>query len=98
LQALRRAREAGLLTAAEGDSILRHYGQLRRIEGILRRWSFEGETVLPVEAAPYLRVAVRCGFRDAEQFSGALRETRSAIRAVYDRFFGRGLNRRSTSR
>jgi glutamate-ammonia-ligase adenylyltransferase len=87
LRALRRAREAGLLAKREGESLLRHYGQLRRIEGILRRWSFEGETVLPDEEAPYLRVAVRCGFGDAKQFREALRETRSAIRAVYNKFF-----------
>ncbi|MGO8699996.1 MAG: bifunctional [glutamate--ammonia ligase]-adenylyl-L-tyrosine phosphorylase/[glutamate--ammonia-ligase] adenylyltransferase [Limisphaerales bacterium] len=89
LRALRRAREAGVLAKTEGEALLRHYGQLRRVEGILRRWSFEGETVLPDEEAPYLRVAVRCGFRDAKQFSEALRETRTAIRAVYNGFFGR---------
>jgi glutamate-ammonia-ligase adenylyltransferase len=87
LQALRRAREAGVLAEAEGESLLRNYGQLRRIEGILRRWSFEGETLLPDEEAPFHRVAVRCGFADAGQFSRALRDIRAGIRAVYLKYF-----------
>jgi hypothetical protein len=57
------------------------------VEGILRRWSFEGETVLPVEDAPFYRVAVRCGFRTPEEFRDALAKCRRAIRAVYNKVF-----------
>ena len=47
MKALRRGAEARAWPAAEADALLKSYGELRRIEGILRRWSFEGETVLP---------------------------------------------------
>jgi glutamate-ammonia-ligase adenylyltransferase len=87
LQALRRARETGALAEADGESLLRNYGQLRRIEEILRRWSFAGETLLPDEAAPFHRVSVRCGFADSGQFSRALRDIRAGIRAVYLKYF-----------
>ena len=45
LRALERAREAGSLPDAE--KLLDNYRKLRRVEGILRQWSYEGETVLP---------------------------------------------------
>ncbi len=60
LRALERARDAGVLPDA--DKLIENYRQLRRLEGILRRWSYEGETVLPDDPAPYYRVSVRCGF------------------------------------
>src|SRR5208282_2198590 len=60
LRALERGRDAGALPDA--DKLLENYRKLRRVEGILRRWSYEGETVLPDDPAPYYRVSVRCGF------------------------------------
>jgi glutamate-ammonia-ligase adenylyltransferase len=90
LNALRRARQAGVLADPNGGSLLRNYGQLRRIEGILRRWSFAGETLLPDDEAAFHRVAVRCGFGDADRFRRALRDIREGIRAVYAAYF-RGL-------
>jgi glutamate-ammonia-ligase adenylyltransferase len=60
LQALERAQETKALAPAESRKLLAGYRELRRIEGILRRWSFEGETTLPNEAAPFYRVSVRC--------------------------------------
>ena len=87
LRALERGLAAGVLPDAE--KLMANYRQLRRLEGILRRWSYEGETVLPEEPAPFLRVAVRCGFMTAEAFRTALAGWRWEIRAVYDRFFER---------
>ena len=52
LRALERAKAGGILPGADADRLIEGYRQLRRVEGILRRWSFEGETVLPDEAAP----------------------------------------------
>jgi hypothetical protein len=49
----------------------------------LRRWSFEGEVVLPDEPAPFERVSVRCGFATPEMFRTALAGWRQAIREVY---------------
>jgi len=60
---------------------------LRRVEGILRRWSYEGETVLPDDAAPYYRVSVRCGFPSPGEFGKALAKWRKAIREVYEKEF-----------
>jgi glutamate-ammonia-ligase adenylyltransferase len=81
LRGLERGRDAGVLPDAE--KLLENYRQLRRLEGILRRWSYEGETVLPDDPAPYYRVSVRCGFATPEAFSAALAKWRAAIREVY---------------
>jgi len=85
LRALERGREAGVLPEAE--KLLDHYRKLRRVEGILRRWSYEGETVLPDDPAPYYRVSVRCGFATPEEFAKALAKWRTAIREVYEQVF-----------
>jgi len=85
LRALERGRASGGLSDAE--KLIENYQQLRRLEGILRRWSYEGETVLPDDPAPFYRVAVRCGFATAEQFRLALAEWRQAVRDVYDGYF-----------
>jgi len=69
------------------DKLIENYRQLRRVEGILRRWSYEGETVLPEDPAPYCRVSVRCGFATPEAFRGALAKWRAAIREVYLKVF-----------
>jgi glutamate-ammonia-ligase adenylyltransferase len=86
LRALEHARDAGALPDAE--QLLDNYRKLRRVEGILRRWSYEGEVVLPDDPAPYYRVSVRCGFETPEKFCEALAEWRRAIREVYGKVFG----------
>lgn len=88
LAALTRARVAGVLGADDGARLIEHYRQLRKIEGILRRWSFEGESLFPDDPAPQYRVAVRCGFRDAGSFLAAVRRCRESIRDVYQRVLG----------
>ncbi|HEX5218461.1 MAG TPA: bifunctional [glutamate--ammonia ligase]-adenylyl-L-tyrosine phosphorylase/[glutamate--ammonia-ligase] adenylyltransferase [Verrucomicrobiae bacterium] len=85
LLALERGRRESVLPEAE--KLIDNYRQLRRVEGILRRWSYEGETVLPDDPAPYYRVAVRCGFDSSEEFRTAMAQWRSAVREVYLRFF-----------
>jgi glutamate-ammonia-ligase adenylyltransferase len=85
LRALARGQKESVLL--EKEKLINNYRQLRRVEGILRRWSYEGETVLPYEPEPYYRVAVRCGFRTAEEFREAVRAYRKGIREVYDRVF-----------
>jgi glutamate-ammonia-ligase adenylyltransferase len=85
LRALERGRAAGVLP--EADKLIVHYRLLRRVEGILRRWSYEGETVLPDDPAPYYRVSVRCGFATPEAFRDALSTWRKAIREVYQEVF-----------
>jgi glutamate-ammonia-ligase adenylyltransferase len=76
--------------ATDGNALsemIAAYRKLRRVEGILRRWSYEGETVLPDDPPPYLRVALRCGFADAEEFRTALANWRKQIRKGYDWFY-----------
>ena len=85
LRALERGRAGGVLPDA--DSLIENYRQLRRVEGILRRWSYEGETVLPDEPEPFYRVAVRCGFSTSEKFRAALATWRLAVREVYANYF-----------
>jgi hypothetical protein len=53
----------------------------------LRRWSYEGETVLPDEPEPFYRVAVRCGFSTPERFREALAGWRLAAREAYCNYF-----------
>ena len=88
LRALERGRAAGVLP--EADKLIENYRQLRRVEGILRRWSYEGETVLPDDPAPYYRVSVRCGFATPDAFREALAGWRRAIREVYLKVFQPG--------
>ena len=88
LLVLERARSAGALPDAA--SLIENYRRLRRVEGILRRWSYEGETVLPDDPAPYYRVSIRCGFPTPEAFRNAVAHWRQAIREVYDKVLGAG--------
>jgi glutamate-ammonia-ligase adenylyltransferase len=84
LRALELARNRGVLPMKDAGPLVNAYRQLVRVEGILRRWSFEGETVLPTDPAAYQRVAVRCGFRTAEEFRASIAASRHDIRAAYE--------------
>lgn len=87
LSALQRARNAQALPPKDADQLIESYRQLRRVEGILRRWSFEGETVLPAEEAPFYRVSIRCGFSTPKEFRQALRKLRQQMRKIYHKVF-----------
>jgi len=82
------------LTGADWDKLLDAYRHLRLVEGILRRWSYEGEVVLPDDPAPYYRVSVRCGFAGPDDFRSALAKWRKAIRDVYEKVFNAETQRR----
>jgi glutamate-ammonia-ligase adenylyltransferase len=88
LRTLLMAREKGALPKPSADLLIDNYRQLRRVEAILRRWSYVGETVLPDDPAPLYRVAVRCGFTNADAFMAAVGEFRAAIRRVYREVMG----------
>lgn len=85
LRALERARDANCLPADDAAPLIENFRKLRRVEGILRRWSYAGETVLPDDPAPLYRVAIRCGFKDADEFMQAVGQYRAAIRKVYSK-------------
>jgi [glutamine synthetase] adenylyltransferase / [glutamine synthetase]-adenylyl-L-tyrosine phosphorylase len=86
LHALERARRDHVLPAA--DELIENYIHLRRVEAILRRWSDEGETVLPDDAPAFYRVSIRCGFQTPEAFRAAMAQWRKRIRSVYSKVFG----------
>jgi glutamine synthetase adenylyltransferase len=81
------ARDNGALPAEAASLLIDNYRKLRRFEGILRRWSYVGETTLPDDPAPMYRVAVRCGFRNAEAFLQAVERYRAGLRRVYQQVF-----------
>ena len=68
-----------MLKKPDAAKLIENYRQVRRVEAILRRWSFAGETVLPDDPAPLYRVAVRCGWKNADEFMTALGGYREAI-------------------
>jgi glutamate-ammonia-ligase adenylyltransferase len=80
-------RELQPLTRGDFEKLLENYRRLRRVEGILRRWSYEGETVLPDDAAAFYRVSVRSGFSTPEEFGKSLAKWRKAVREVYEKVF-----------
>jgi glutamate-ammonia-ligase adenylyltransferase len=69
------------------DLLIDNFRKLRRIECILRRWSYVGESELPDDPAPQYRVAIRCGFATATELLEAMAEYRNAIRKVYAQYF-----------
>ena len=86
--ALRLAASQDLLSEEDSSILIENFDKLMALEKVLRRWSYEGESVLPDTDAPLLRVAIRCGFDGIESFMGALAKWRSAIREVYLRLAG----------
>ena len=87
LSALQKARDAKVLKQSDAERLIENYRHLRRVEGILRRWSYEGETLLPNDDAPLYRVAVRCGWASADELMQAIAKYRKAIREVYTKVF-----------
>lgn len=83
LKALQRAEAENKLPLALAGELMDNYLQLRRVEAILRRWSFAAETVLPDDNAALQRVAVRCGFSSSSQFLAMLQGCRAKIRRIY---------------
>ncbi|MGV3754251.1 MAG: bifunctional [glutamate--ammonia ligase]-adenylyl-L-tyrosine phosphorylase/[glutamate--ammonia-ligase] adenylyltransferase [Verrucomicrobiota bacterium] len=87
LRCLMRVQAEKKLASMDANLLIDNYRHLRRIEGILRRWSFAGETVLPDDPAPLYRVAIRCGFPDSNTFLSAVAEYRQQVRKIYEHLF-----------
>jgi glutamate-ammonia-ligase adenylyltransferase len=87
LKALEKARDTQAIPREQSVELIENYRHLLRIECVLRRWSYEGESELPVDPAPQYRVAIRCGFSSAQALLDAMAGCRKAIRRVYDAFF-----------
>ena len=88
LRALERVRDAKFLPGTQAEQLIENYRRLRGMESILRRWSFEGEDVLPEDAPAFYRVSVRCGFASPEAFGKSVAAWRRTIREVYRGVFG----------
>jgi glutamate-ammonia-ligase adenylyltransferase len=88
LRALQRAQSTQVPPGNDLALLIENYRKLWRIEGILRRWSYVGESELPDAPAPLYRVAVRCGFPNAAEFMKAVSQYRNSIRSVYGKFIG----------
>ncbi|HVK59490.1 MAG TPA: hypothetical protein VM735_11970, partial [Candidatus Kapabacteria bacterium] len=87
LAAIARAVQEKAISAESGNVYAENYRKLMQIERILRRWSFEPESVLPIDPAAYYRVAVRCGFKESAAFDSAVIACREAIRREYLKVF-----------
>jgi glutamate-ammonia-ligase adenylyltransferase len=87
LKALEKARDTQALPREKAVELIENYRHLLRIECILRRWSYEGESELPADPAPQYRVAIRCGFSSAQALLEAMAGYRKAIRRVHEAFF-----------
>jgi glutamate-ammonia-ligase adenylyltransferase len=87
VRALEAARASAWMPADQAGALLENYARLRRVESILRRWSFQGETVLPSEEPPLRRVALRCGYAEPGDLIKDVTCWRASIRAVYNSVF-----------
>ena len=87
-KALRLAASQDYLNGDDAQTLIENFDNLMYLEKVLRRWSYEGESVLPDTDAPLLRVAIRCGFNNIEAFLNAVRKWRTDIREVYSRLTG----------
>ena len=83
LLALARARDEEALPSEAAENLIVNYRRLMEIERILRRWSFEAESILPDDSAALYRVAVRCGFKTANEFMAAVARYRKEMRQAY---------------
>ena len=87
--ALERASESRLISKKQLSKLAESYRELRRLEHILRRWSCEGETLLPEEEDGQYRVSVRCGMPGARKLLLEVTRWRRDIRGIFDKFFGK---------
>lgn len=90
LRALERARREGVLSRQSAEIAVERYRWLMSVERILRRWSFEPESVLPDDPAPLYRVSVRCGFAAPLEFLEAVARARREMREAYLAYFRAG--------
>lgn len=87
LHALKRAAKEKRLPENTAAALVGSYFKLMEYERILRRWSFEPESVLPDTPPPMYRVAVRCGFETTGQFLQAVDKYRDEMRRAYLKYF-----------
>jgi [glutamine synthetase] adenylyltransferase / [glutamine synthetase]-adenylyl-L-tyrosine phosphorylase len=87
LAAVARAAREKVLPDSSALVLAENYRKLMQVERILRRWSFDAESVLPADSQAYYRVAVRCGYQDESAFEEAVHTSREAIRKEYLKVF-----------
>lgn len=87
LRALKLAAKVKALGEQSASRLIESYFKLMEYERILRRWSFEPESVLPDTPPPMYRVAVRCGFESIDEFLAATGKLRAQMRRGYLDYF-----------
>lgn len=87
IRALQLIFKSSLISKKNAADLTKNYRALRKLEHILRRWSYESETVLPRDEGAQYRVAVRCGFPSANNLVGEVTKWKKSIRVIYKRFF-----------
>ena len=86
-RALERAGQSRLITKKDASVLAENYSSLQRLELTLRRWSYEGETVLPEDEEAQYRVAIRSGLPDGEKLLSRVAKWQKSTRTIYRRFF-----------
>lgn len=89
LRVLERASQSKLIAKKQLTKLVGSYRELRQLEHILRRWSYEGEVLLPDDEDALYRVSVRYGIPGAEKLLTEVTDWRKNVREVFDKFFGK---------
>ena len=89
LRVLERASQSKLIAKKQLTKLVGSYRELRQLEHILRRWSYEGEVLLPDDEDALYRVSVRYGIPSAEKLLTEVTGWRKNVREVFDKFFGK---------
>ena len=87
LRSLEIGRQSDTFSPALFGELIENYRKLRCVEGVLRRWSYASESLLPEDSAPLERVALRCGYVSRKEFMKDVDQCRTVIRSIYDRVF-----------
>ena len=86
-RALERAGQSRLITKKDASVLAENYSSLQRLELTLRRWSYEGETVLPEDEEAQYRVAIRSGLPSGGKLLSRVAKWQKSTRTIYRRFF-----------
>jgi glutamate-ammonia-ligase adenylyltransferase len=83
---LEKLAEGGIIARGDADALRKHYGHLRSIGSILRRWENKSISILPADKIEQEKLATRAGAKSLEGFAQAYREAREGIHAIYSRY------------
>jgi glutamine synthetase adenylyltransferase len=76
----------GIMKKADAVALSKHYGYLRSIESVLRRWENKSVSNLPADKTEQEKVAIRAESTNLETFAQRYRDARAKIHAIYSRY------------